>query len=150
MAYPMKLQKVMHSNYRVVIEPDLNNWFFGERTDEAEYRRHSGQCNEIAKAVMRHVDGVASATFECDTKVVCKFCECDPEPLTELTGEEGEMLGMPNCCADAQRAWKEWMAEEKAPAITGNHWSDCALHNEPAMPAGPCDCGANAPKEPAA
>lgn len=21
------------------------------------------------------------------------------------------------------------------------HWSDCALHNEPAMPAGPCDCG---------
>ena len=21
------------------------------------------------------------------------------------------------------------------------HWSDCALHNEPALPAGPCDCG---------
>ena len=28
---------------------------------------------------------------------------------------------------------------------TGNHWSDCALHNEPAMPAGECNCGANAP-----
>jgi hypothetical protein len=21
------------------------------------------------------------------------------------------------------------------------HWSDCAVHNEPFMPAGPCDCG---------
>ena len=23
------------------------------------------------------------------------------------------------------------------------HWSDCAVHNEPAFPAGPCNCGAN-------
>lgn len=22
------------------------------------------------------------------------------------------------------------------------HWSDCAVHSEPAYPAGPCDCGA--------
>jgi hypothetical protein len=22
-----------------------------------------------------------------------------------------------------------------------NHWSDCAVHNEPALPAGECDCG---------
>lgn len=21
------------------------------------------------------------------------------------------------------------------------HWSDCAIHNAPALPAGPCDCG---------
>lgn len=26
----------------------------------------------------------------------------------------------------------------------GKHQSDCATHNEPAMPAGPCDCGAAA------
>lgn len=25
------------------------------------------------------------------------------------------------------------------------HWSDCATHNEPAYPNGPCDCGGNAP-----
>jgi hypothetical protein len=24
---------------------------------------------------------------------------------------------------------------------TINHKSDCSLHNEPAIPAGPCDCG---------
>lgn len=28
---------------------------------------------------------------------------------------------------------------------TGRHWSDCAQHNMPAMPNGPCDCGADAP-----
>ena len=34
-----------------------------------------------------------------------------------------------------------------ASLYTGNHWSDCALHNMPAMPNGPCDCGANAPDD---
>jgi len=29
--------------------------------------------------------------------------------------------------------------------LTGAHWSDCAVHNEPAFPAGPCNCGADAP-----
>lgn len=28
---------------------------------------------------------------------------------------------------------------------TGNHWSNCSLHNMPAMPNGHCDCGADAP-----
>lgn len=115
MTYPMKLQKVMHSNYRVVVQPELNEWFWGPHTHDQEYRRHSAQCEEIAKAVKRHVDGVASATFECDTKVVCMFCERDPDPLTELTGEDGEVLGMPCCCGKAQEAWKKLMAEEEAP-----------------------------------
>lgn len=25
------------------------------------------------------------------------------------------------------------------------HWSDCAVHNAPALPAGPCDCAKDAP-----
>lgn len=25
--------------------------------------------------------------------------------------------------------------------MTVKHWSSCAVHNEPAYPAGPCDCG---------
>jgi hypothetical protein len=28
------------------------------------------------------------------------------------------------------------------------HWSDCALHSEPAYPAGECDCGGYTPEEP--
>jgi hypothetical protein len=29
-------------------------------------------------------------------------------------------------------------------ALSLHHASDCAVHNEPAMPAGPCNCGAQA------
>lgn len=29
------------------------------------------------------------------------------------------------------------------PSMLGLHASDCAVHNEPAYPAGPCDCGAS-------
>lgn len=25
--------------------------------------------------------------------------------------------------------------------VDGGHWSDCAVHNGPALPAGECDCG---------
>jgi hypothetical protein len=28
------------------------------------------------------------------------------------------------------------------------HWSYCAVHNEPAHPIGPCDCGGFKPEEP--
>ncbi|MYI74467.1 MAG: hypothetical protein F4057_03860 [Acidobacteria bacterium] len=27
------------------------------------------------------------------------------------------------------------------PATEIRHWSDCAVHNAPAYPPGPCDCG---------
>ena len=26
------------------------------------------------------------------------------------------------------------------------HWSSCPVHNEPALPAGPCSCGDDAPE----
>ena len=35
-----------------------------------------------------------------------------------------------------------WMPLPPAPI---NHASDCALHNMPAFPNGPCDCGVGAP-----
>ena len=40
-----------------------------------------------------------------------------------------------------------WRSKTKKVRLmtTGEHWSDCAQHNEPAMPSGPCDCGGDAP-----
>lgn len=32
------------------------------------------------------------------------------------------------------------------PKIGDGHWSDCAVHNAPALEPGPCDCGQGAPK----
>ena len=37
----------------------------------------------------------------------------------------------------------EALAEEDEPA----HYSDCAVHNEPAYPNGPCDCRKTSPQE---
>jgi len=38
----------------------------------------------------------------------------------------------------------EWMNAQPAQESV-QHWSDCAVHNGPAYPAGPCDCGATEP-----
>lgn len=35
-----------------------------------------------------------------------------------------------------------------SPTPTPAHASDCAIHNEPALPNGPCDCGATAQAPP--
>ena len=42
-----------------------------------------------------------------------------------------------------EASWNAAIASQK----TGIHWSDCAQHNMPAYPNGPCDCGANVPKD---
>lgn len=34
------------------------------------------------------------------------------------------------------------VAEANSAALRGRHDSDCAVHNAPALPVGPCDCGA--------
>ena len=41
-------------------------------------------------------------------------------------------------CLDAITAIKEALAQEQEPVA---HWSDCAVHSEPAYPKGECDCG---------
>jgi hypothetical protein len=44
------------------------------------------------------------------------------------------------------RSWDEWRKKrEKEEAV--QHASDCAVHNAPALPIGPCDCGASIKQE---
>lgn len=114
MEYPIELQKVVHSNYRVEVTPDLGQWLFPKSSPEAQYRHNSNVCKEIASSIKRHVDGINSVEFLCDSKFVCKFCGEDPEPLEKLSGfDEDEIVGMPYCCEKAQDAWKELMKETK-------------------------------------
>jgi hypothetical protein len=44
--------------------------------------------------------------------------------------------------AKRQGAWGGGFKAKQAMAADKQHWSDCAVHNGPAYPAGPCDCGA--------
>jgi hypothetical protein len=43
--------------------------------------------------------------------------------------------------ARKQGAWGGGFQAKRQAAMDKLHWSDCAVHNEPAYPAGPCDCG---------
>lgn len=50
-----------------------------------------------------------------------------------------------NVIRDAIHTSAAWKRERDAMSATppaAVHASDCAVHNEPAYPAGPCDCGA--------
>jgi hypothetical protein len=44
--------------------------------------------------------------------------------------------------AKRQGMWGGGFPAKRAMAADKLHWSDCAVHNGPAYPAGPCDCGA--------
>ena len=48
--------------------------------------------------------------------------------------------------ARKQGAWGGGFPAKRAMAADKLHWSDCAVHNGPAYPAGECDCGVE--KEP--
>jgi hypothetical protein len=43
--------------------------------------------------------------------------------------------------ARRQRMWGGGFQAKRAAAADKLHWSDCAVHNGPAYPAGKCDCG---------
>jgi hypothetical protein len=49
---------------------------------------------------------------------------------------------------DIERRQGGGFPAKRAMAADKLHWSDCAVHNGPAYPAGPCDCGVE--KEPIA
>jgi hypothetical protein len=49
--------------------------------------------------------------------------------------------------AKQQGAWGGGFQAKRAAAADKMHWSDCAVHNGPAYPAGPCDCGPTQPAD---
>jgi hypothetical protein len=51
-------------------------------------------------------------------------------------------LGWPNQLFKPKRLRMDEMTDTNPP-VPGEHWSDCAVHNGPALPVGPCDCGAD-------
>ena len=49
--------------------------------------------------------------------------------------------------ARKQGMWGGGFQAKRAAAADKMHWSDCAVHNGPAYPAGPCDCGPTQPAD---
>lgn len=83
---------------------------------------------------------------------VCRFpdCKCpmDPGPEPDWCAKglphasKPEPQAQPWSNADSGVYGPEYQNQEpQAKAACCGHASDCAVHNEPAYPAGPCDCG---------
>lgn len=66
-----------------------------------------------------------------------------PTTQPERFAEASRQLG----CDEREEAFDAALRKvAKAPRATRiRHRSDCAVHNGPALPAGPCDCGATKP-----
>jgi len=60
-------------------------------------------------------------------EAVAKLQEELAQTLEELIDHNGDSMD------DAR--------QKRVDQLRERHWSDCAVHNEPAMPNGPCDCG---------
>jgi hypothetical protein len=69
----------------------------------------------------------------------CKFCidGCVACDAREQPAQEPSQFGSPEM--QALIVAKALAQPVQEPVL---HWSDCAVHNEPAYPAGECDCGA--------
>ena len=68
-----------------------------------------------------------------------EVCELTAK-LTELRQNECKHLCIENI---APEIFRKLLCELHNHKSEVTHWSDCAVHNEPAYPNGPCNCGAN-------
>lgn len=75
-------------------------------------------------------------------------CAALREELAKIDGVQMEYCDCPGFCTGACEPWD---ASDTAYRPGGlpqpEHWSDCALYNEPAYPAGECDCGGYKPPQ---
>jgi hypothetical protein len=94
------MKVTINENWRVVVEPrGLGSFGFGSISDyaiepdkEKREAKYKDACGDIIQEIKRHVDGVGSAYWECDTRHECSFC-----------GYEWDVdeIGCPLCCQDA-------------------------------------------------
>jgi len=93
-----------------------------------------------ASFLEKKIEKLSSALMHYATKDLI----CEGGPCESMNADGENTCEWPKC--SEARYIKGPQEACDALGITGVHWSDCALHNMPAMPNGPCSCGANAPK----
>jgi hypothetical protein len=97
------------------------------------------------------LDNDSTLTMYCHKNDLAKV---RPNGAREVKLLEGELLALRQAAKEAAVAMAQHMphrkethdlyaflTETESSSCCG-HASDCAVHNEPAFPAGPCDCGA--------
>lgn len=111
------MRREIHTHYRLVVRPDLRD-ILPRGNHDATHRL----LDDIAAAVRRHVDSVASVTVRWDTRAECSHCGYEWETVTADDLEsrpadyEGLLLGEPVCC---DQAAAEFRAESASDATGG-------------------------------
>lgn len=84
---------------------------------------------------MRYIQRIDGEPFEVEPGTVTRWSCCDCGLVHDIAfAIEGGKIGVA-----AQVNRRATAAKRRKRVI---HASDCALHNAPALPPGPCDCGA--------
>lgn len=105
-------KKTKHSNFRVVIEPELPfRWRF--ENQELYDGRCDDRCEEIKKQIKQHVDNVLYVSIEKDTTEICEYCQNEWEVATVDDIDVGEpdeytwIINEPMCCNKASNEWRD-------------------------------------------
>ncbi|SEN88795.1 hypothetical protein SAMN05660976_08542 [Nonomuraea pusilla] len=101
------MRREIHSNYRLVITPDM---YLRGKHGIAQVL-----LDEMAAAVRRHVDYVGTVAIQWDTKAVCSHCGGEWETVTAddlASGDyDGFVLGEPVCCEQASVEFRAGLSE---------------------------------------
>jgi len=100
------MKEIVNRDYHVIIEPkslgDCGVMRFPDRhiepDEEKRNQRYEEMCEEIARQVKRHIDGVGYVAVVWDSREVCSFCGYDWEV---------DENGVPLCCEKAVEEYKE-------------------------------------------
>ncbi len=132
------MKRTVHSNHRIEVRPDttVRRGFYrqslnGVLDTDGVNREMAARCEEIRRAVLKHVDGLALAADNYtapgavrvmfDSRDECSFCSREWEELTQSLIDESAELGKPDewfedpvdgpglplCCDAAQQEWRE-------------------------------------------
>ena len=101
---------------------------------------------EVMQMALNELEDRNSDRFYETTKKVCEILEAklaQPEPdqdgfvfIEARWGKDFFEIQVPDCIGEIVRIYhKQWRGESQP-----EHFSDCAVYNEPAYPKGECDC----------
>jgi hypothetical protein len=111
------MNKIVHDNYRIVIELYNGSNFMSDIHSHADAERIS---NTLKAQIKRHIDLPYGTNiyFRYDTFEYCEWCGLDVTDKTDVCqdvewddGELSSWPGMPVCCTKAQVLW----AKDNAP-----------------------------------
>lgn len=125
--------------------------------DDMAYRPSGLSMEQADREALKNLVRDMRIDVELKQKVYAALAEqAEQEPvefrMSEVRMKHAEQESLRECrhcgwlCTPYVKQSKKFYPLEQAEQEHDGHWSDCSVHNEPAYPNGPCDCGGYPPK----